>query len=81
MKAGQYDAAIDDLKRAMEYPKNLGVGRPHKPDFSRQFYYLGLCYRAIHQSDLATEFLTKAADTSSTSPWPQKARKALNANQ
>lgn len=81
MKAGQYEAAIDDLKLAMEYPKNLGVGRPHKPDFSRQYYYLGLCHRAIHQDDLATEFLTKAADASSTSPWSQKARKVLKATQ
>ena len=81
MKAGQYDAAIEDLKLAMEYPKNLGVGCPHNPDFSRQYYHLGLCYQATHQDDLATELLKKAADTSSKSPWPQKAREALKATQ
>ena len=77
MKNGDYRAAIDDLKLAMEYPRNLGVGCPHDPDFSRQYYQIGVCYRAIKEENLAAEFFKKAADSPAPSPWSEKAREAL----
>lgn len=74
---GNYEAAIKDLRRAMEYPENLGVGRPYDPDFGREYYYLGLCYKATGEKKLAEDYLRKAAD-SREPKWSEKARQALN---
>ena len=60
MKAGRYAQAIDDLHQAMEYPENLGAGKPAAPDYVREYYKLGLCYRAMGQADRAREHFTKA---------------------
>ena len=79
MQAGDYAGAIQDLSRAMEYPENLGVGKPHQPDFSYEYYHLGLCHRALGQTKLARQNLTKAAESAGDSPWAEKARTALRA--
>ncbi|NLS95519.1 MAG: DUF5107 domain-containing protein [Planctomycetaceae bacterium] len=77
MQAGAHKEAIEDLLLAMEYPRNLGVGRPHAPDFGREYYHLGLCCQAIGEKDAAEQYLTKAARSSPESEWTGKAREAL----
>jgi tetratricopeptide (TPR) repeat protein len=77
LREGKYDAAVEDLRLAMEYPKNLGVGRPHDPDFGEEHFRLGLCYEAVGDKGVAVEYLTKAAG-SGDSNWSQKAREVLN---
>ena len=76
MGEGRYDAAIQDLCQAMEYPENLGVGRPHDPDFGREYYRLGLCHRATGNKKLAGEYFKRAA-ASCSSEWSEKARAAI----
>jgi tetratricopeptide (TPR) repeat protein len=61
----------------MEYPKNLGVGRPHDPNFAQEFYRLGLCYQALGKKDLAEQYLTKAAACPHDSRWKDDAKKLL----
>ena len=63
MAAGQYEKAVADLHEAQEYPENLGAGRPHAPNYVREYYKLGLCYRALNQPDRARDFFQKAADS------------------
>ena len=76
MREGKYDAAVKDLRLAMEYPENLGVGRPHDPDFGCEYYHLGLCYRATGDKRLAGQYLMKAVD-SRNAEWSDKARAEL----
>jgi len=77
MQKGNYDEAIKDLRRAMEYPENLGVGKPHNPNFVREYCSLGVCYDALGKTTLARQYLTKAAQAPGNSQWNEKARKAL----
>lgn len=77
MRDGNYDQAIQDLRQAMEYPENLGVGKPHNPNFVREHYSLGVCYGALGKTALARQHWTKAAQAPGDSPWNEKARKAL----
>ncbi len=44
MAAGKYKKAIDDFFEAMQYPENLGTGRPLHPLFTREYFFIGLCY-------------------------------------
>lgn len=76
LREGKYDAAIKVLRLAMEYPRNLGVGRPHDPDFGQEHYCLGLCYLAMRDEKRAEEYFTKATH-SRESDWSEKARDAL----
>jgi tetratricopeptide (TPR) repeat protein len=78
MQAGEHRAAIDDLKLAMEFPDNLGVGRPHAPNFVREYYKLGLCHQALGETSEAQAYFQKAVE-SPAEPWredPQSRRKA-----
>ena len=34
--------AAEAFREAMQYPENLGTGRPAKPDLAEQFYWLGV---------------------------------------
>lgn len=60
MRQGNYRQAIDDLHKAMEFPENLGVGKPHRPNYGCEYYKLGLCCKAQGKKELAKEFFTKA---------------------
>ncbi|MBN1270979.1 MAG: DUF5107 domain-containing protein [Candidatus Aminicenantes bacterium] len=42
-----YRDAVEDIRKAMEYPENLGTGRPAESVFSREYYLLGLCYEGL----------------------------------
>ena len=76
-RESHYDKAIKDFRQAMEYPESLGVGRPHNPNFVREYYGLGICYDALGQTALARQYLTKAAQTPDESQWNEKAQEAL----
>lgn len=80
-RAGEYEPAMADLRRAMEYPENLGTGKPYEPDCVRERYKLGLCYRAMGKLDLASEQFQKALDAPAAThegrDWHSLAREAL----
>ncbi|MCC7086182.1 MAG: DUF5107 domain-containing protein [Pirellulales bacterium] len=60
MQAGDYNNAIADFLQAMEYPENLGAGKPHLPNFLCEYYKLGLCHQALGQVKVASEYFVKA---------------------
>lgn len=62
-KAGRYEKAIEDLHTAMEYPENLGAGKPFAPNYVHEYCQLGLCYQAMGKNDLALEHFIKAVNS------------------
>ncbi len=81
IEQGKYDKAIDDLRLAMEWPENLGTGRPPNPDHAWEHYKLGLCYRGLGKSELAEEQFAKALQSpvSQDAAWRADAEKELKA--
>ncbi|MGD2246747.1 MAG: DUF5107 domain-containing protein, partial [Candidatus Aminicenantes bacterium] len=61
MEEKRYTEAIVGFEAAMEYPENLGTGRPANPVFAREYYLIGLCYESLGDTEKAEEFFTKAA--------------------
>lgn len=48
MKAGEYQNALEDFGKALEYPENLEVGRPYRGGrFPQIYYYIGTAYEAL----------------------------------
>jgi len=52
-KNTEYRKALKDYFAAMEYPENLGTGKPSHPVFIRENYYIGLCYEKLGKRDIA----------------------------
>ena len=75
MKANSYQQAIDDLQQAMEYPENLGTGKPNSVEFPYEWYQVGMCYKAMGKIDLARASFTKVKPASS--PWYARAAEEL----
>lgn len=44
LAAHQPAQAAEDFRAAMEYPEDLGTGRPPDPDLGEQFYWLGVAF-------------------------------------
>jgi tetratricopeptide (TPR) repeat protein len=62
MKAGKAGEALKDYLAALEYPANLGVGKPYGGDRSPAIYYdLGAAYEASGNAEKAREYYRKAA--------------------
>jgi tetratricopeptide (TPR) repeat protein len=58
----QYDKALQDYLRALEYPKNLEVGRPrHGGRAAQVFYYVGTAHEALGDLKKARNFYKKSA--------------------
>jgi tetratricopeptide (TPR) repeat protein len=75
---GDYEKAIADLQAAMEWPENLGTGKPHRPDHSKEHYKLGLCYKALGKPETARQHFTAGVrQAGENSPWGAKAEKEL----
>lgn len=55
MAEEKYEDAIEDLEAAMEYPENLGTGRPASPLFAKEHYLIGLCYEKMGNAEKAAE--------------------------
>ncbi len=68
LKQGKYGKALDDLIAAMEYPENLGTGKPPHPVFIREYYYIGLCYEKMAKRGLAEKYYKKALQEKTGSP-------------
>ena len=52
MAQNDYPAAIKTLKASKEWPENLGVGKPYRPDERIADYLLALCYQKLGKKDL-----------------------------
>lgn len=69
MKAGKSAEALKDYEAALEYPANLGVGKPHAGDRSAVMYYnIGAACEAAGNAARAKEFYAKAAADPSAAP-------------
>lgn len=69
LSQGNATQALEDFKRADEYPENHQVGRPSHYDRNPQiYYYTGLAYKQLGQKTNAEAFFKKALETKSDSP-------------
>ena len=60
-KARRYQDALKDYKAALEYPENLGVGKPYHGGRSPQLYYfMGTAYEALGEKKKARECYEKS---------------------
>jgi tetratricopeptide (TPR) repeat protein len=58
------EQAADDFKTAMEYPEDLGTGRPAQPEQAEQFYWLGVALAAQGKTAEAAEAWETATHSS-----------------
>ncbi len=56
MMKGKYDRAKRELFAAMDYPENLGTGKPANPSFAREYYFISLCSEKIGNRKAAEEY-------------------------
>lgn len=54
LAAQKPEQAEEDFKAAMEYPEDLGTGRPAQPELAEQYYWLGVALAAQGQTAEAT---------------------------
>jgi TolA-binding protein len=62
LKTGSLAEAEQDFRRALEYPENLGVGKPDHPADGPQLYWLGEALAAQSKTDAAHAAWREAAD-------------------
>ncbi len=75
---GDFEKGIEYLEQAMEYPENLGVGMPHDPDFSKEYFKLGLCHQNLGNQKKARQYFRKVIEQRRTkSVWYRRAEAAL----
>jgi tetratricopeptide (TPR) repeat protein len=55
------EQAAENFKAAMEYPEDLGTGRPAQPQLSEQYYWLGVALAAQNKSADAAKAWETAA--------------------
>ena len=69
MEGGKYRKAIADIEAAMEYPENLGTGKPYDPDYVWEYFHLAECRHALGDSRRSREFYEKTvSETRRTYP-------------
>jgi tetratricopeptide (TPR) repeat protein len=61
LAANQPQGAARDFSEAMEYPENLGVGKPDQPEQSEQLYWLGVALDAEGETTKAGAAWQQAA--------------------
>jgi tetratricopeptide (TPR) repeat protein len=61
LQAGDFDAALECLQQAQNYPPNLGEGKLGSAQTSQIEYYMGLAYAGLNQPDQAQECFIKAS--------------------
>jgi len=59
MEKGKYEKAKGDLFAAMDYPENLGTGKPPDPTFSREYFFIGLCCERMGDKKIAEDYFKK----------------------
>lgn len=83
LKSGRAEEAIKDYKKAMEYPSNVGVGKPVVGTNAEILYLLGCTYETIGQIDEAIASWRESAGEihiqgSDLYPFIQKSLDKLN---
>jgi tetratricopeptide (TPR) repeat protein len=66
LEAKKLSDAEKAFRRALEYPVNLGVGKPDKPRDEEAFYWLGEALAAQGKTDAAREVWRQAAEEGKT---------------
>ena len=61
LEAGAIEKALAEFKRALEYPANLGVGRPETVGEAKEYYWLGKAQAAAGKVDEARKSWKRAA--------------------
>ena len=56
-----FNQSIQILKNALEWPENIGVGKPYDPDERRQHYLLAHCYKMQNNNSEAQAYLEKVS--------------------
>jgi len=46
----KYRKAVETLKNSLEWPENIGVGKPYDPDERKQEFLLAYCYQQLNRS-------------------------------
>ncbi len=60
----QYDKALQDYLKALEYPKNLEVGRPAQGGRAAQiFYFIGVAHEALGNTDQAKAYYLNSVES------------------
>lgn len=60
-KAKRFQDALRDYEAALDYPENLGVGKPYREEKSSQIYYfIGTAYEALGDTGKAGEAYKKS---------------------
>ncbi len=81
LAAHKPEQAAEDFKAAMEYPEDLGTGRPAQPDLAEQFYWLGLALAAQGKTADATKaWETSAQGNSKANAFSALADRKLGQN-
>ena len=58
---GDYRSALEDFEAALEYPTNIGVGKPVHPRDAQILYLVGAAYEAMGDVDQARPYWEQAA--------------------
>ena len=58
----QYTPAIELLKMSLDWPENLGVGKPYDPDTRAQNYLLAYCYQQLGKPRQAEKYWQQVAE-------------------
>jgi hypothetical protein len=69
--AGKNNDAISELKKAMEYPENLEVGKPLNDERNAMlYYYMGKNYEEIGNGQKANDCFRKSVNAKNSRSWP-----------
>jgi len=58
----QYNASVKVLYEGIEWPENLGVGKPYDPEQRKEDFLLAYCYNKLGKKSLANEKLKNIID-------------------
>lgn len=76
-REGEYEKAKRDFLSAMEYPKNLGTGRPAEPLLFRENFFIGLCCEKLGDKKRAESYYKEVIKVSAGVPSEPAYYKAL----
>jgi len=62
IKDKKYQKAIKILNNAIEWPENIGVGKPYNPDQRRQEFLLAYCYDQLNNATQFDKYINNVID-------------------
>lgn len=77
-RAGEYEGALRDFAAALEYPANLGMGRPASPQDAQAAYLAGLACEALGRAAEAGAYWGRAASEEHEKGSPLRYYEALS---